>query len=404
MMPRLWLSARLRVAHPEQLLSGGDRPIAAAAAARLPGSVLLVKLGPLGEVVHALPAARAIRNAFPEAHLGWVVEHSSASLVRSQAWIDETIEWDRRRWVGLGKLFRRLRAGRWDAAIDFQGLFISGLIAWLSRAPRRVGCTPSLEAGHGFYNERLPLETLEVHAVERNLALAAQLIGAAPAAPIERPYLLRLPPAAERSGKTIFPLHPGDDDLAAVEAWGQSRRFNPAREQLVVLNPHGSRSANRWPVLHYVHLVQRLLQRPQVRVALSGGEAARATCDDISAPFGDAVWRADGRFSPLSMAALFSQASVVVAGDTGPLHLAAAVGAPTVALFGATSAVRSGPYAANAIVLDAELACSPCGAKACPLKYDPPLCMQQIPVDRVLAAVLSRLEQARPAQRLRKSA
>lgn len=385
-------------------MSFGNRPSAAAPAAPLPGSVLLVKLGSLGEVVHTLPAAKAIRNAFPEAHLGWVVEQSSASLVRSQPWVDETIEWGRRRWGALGKLLSRLRSGHWDAAIDFQGRFASGLIAWLSGAPRRVGFTPSLEAAHGFYNERLLLETLEIHAVERNLALAAKLIGEAPATPLERPYLLRLPPAGDLGAGTLFPLHPGNDDLAAVEAWAQSRHFTPAREQLVVLNPHGSRSANRWPAHHYIQLVQRLLKRPQVRVALSGGDAARETCDEIAAPFGDAVWRADGRFSPLSMAALFSQASVVVAGDTGPLHLAAAVGTPMVALFGATSAVRSGPYAANAIVLNAELACSPCGAKACPLKYDPPLCMQQIPVDRVLAAVLSRLEQARPAQRSRRSA
>lgn len=389
--------------HPEQLPFVGDRPHVAPAAT-LAGSVLVVKLGPLGEVVHALPAAKAIRNAFPEAHLGWVVEQSSASLVRSQPWVDETIEWNRRRWGGLGKLLSRLRSGRWDASIDFQGIFVSGLIARLSGASRRVGFMPSLEAGHGFYNERLLLESLEIHAVERNLALAAKLIGAAPATPIERPYLLRLPPAREEGAGALFALHPGNDDLAAVAAWSHSRSFNPAREQLVVLNPHGSRSANRWPVHHYIQLVQRLLQRPQVRVALSGGDAARETCDEIAAPFGDAVWRADGRFSALSMAALFSQAGAVVSGDTGPLHLAAAVGAPIVALFGATSAVRSGPYAGNAIVLEAELACSPCGAKACPLKYDPPLCMQQISVDRVLAAVLSRLEQARPAQRLRKSA
>ncbi|HUY92336.1 MAG TPA: glycosyltransferase family 9 protein [Pirellulales bacterium] len=390
--------------HPEQPLSVGDRPWAVQAATAFPGSVLLVKLGPLGEVVHTLPAAQAIREAFPDARIGWVVEQSSASLVRSQPWVDETIEWDRRHWGGLGKLIRRLRTGNWDAAVDFQGLLVSSLIAWFSGAPRRVGFIPSLEAGHWFYNERLPLESLEIHAVERHLALAAKLVGAAPAAPIDRPYLLRLPPTRDLHARTNFPMHPSADDLAAVEAWGQSRRFNPGREQLVILNPHGSLSANRWPVNHYVRLVQRLLERPQVRVALSGGVRARETCDDIAAPFGDAVWRADGRFSPLGMAALFSQASAVVAGDTGPLHLAAAVGAPVVALFGASSALRTGPYAANAIVLEAELACSPCGAKACPLKYDPPLCMQQIQVDRVLAAVLSRLAQARPAQPLRKSA
>lgn len=372
-----------------------------AGSAATPASVLAVKLGPIGEVIHALPAVRSLRAAFPQARLGWVVEQSSADLVRGQPWIDATIEWDRRRWGGFRRLFGQLRREHWDVAADFQGTLTSGLIARLSRAPRRVGFLPSLEAAHWFYNEYAPLESLDLHAVERNLALATKVGGVAPAAPIDRPYLLHLPPAG---GASTPALQPSDDDLAAVEAWRQSRRFDPHREQLVVLNPHGSRPAHRWPIHHYLRLVQRLLQRPQVRVALAGGVRSREICDEIAAPFGEAVWRADGRFSPLGMAALFSLASAVVSGDTGPLHLAAAIGAPVVALFGASSSLRTGPYASDALVLEADLACSPCLAKTCPLKYDPPLCMEQIHVDRVLAAVLTRLEQSRATERWRKSA
>lgn len=399
MMPRLCTAASLRVTRSDHLTLAAEQ-----ARPALPASLLAIKLGPLGEVIHALPAVQSLRTAFPHARLGWVVEPSSASLVRSQPWIDETIEWDRRRWGGFRQLVRRLRRERWEVAADFQGTIASGLIAWLSRASRRVGFLPSLEAAHFFYNEYAPLESLELHAVERNLALAAKLAGGVDVKPIDRPYLLQLPPAQDARGAPAPTLRPNDDDWAAVEAWRQSRRFDPDREQLVVLNPHGSRPAHRWPIHYYVRLVQRLLQRPQLRVALTGGVGSRAVCDEIASPFGDGVWRADGRFSPLGMAALFSQAGAVVSGDAGPLHLAAAVGAPVVALFGASSAVRSGPYASDAQVLQAELACSPCLAKSCPLKYDPPLCMEQIPVDRVLAAVLSRLEQSRSSKRLRKSA
>ena len=384
--------------------STSDRTSDAATAERsIPGSLLLIHLGPLSEIIHTLPAAQALRAAFPRSRLGWLVEPNSASLVRAQPWIDDTIEWEKRRWGGLPKLARRLRSDRWDVAGDFQGTFASGLIAWLSRAPRRAGFTPSLEGAHWFYNEPLLLESLDLHAVERYLSLAAKL-GAEPATPIDRPYLRRLPPTSESRDTLRFSLNPSDDDRSAVEAWRRSRRFDPDREQLVVLNPHGSRSAARWPVNHYIRLVQRLLEQRGVRVALSGGARSREICDAVAAPFGDAVWRADGRFGTLALAALFSLASAVVSGDAGPLHLAAAVGAPVVALFGPTSALRSGPYASDAIVLEAELACSPCLAKACPLKYDPPLCMEQIQVDRVLAAVLSRLEQARSFGRLRKAA
>lgn len=402
MMPRVCKAARLRVSHLDHPSHVADHLLPRSAAS--PASLLVVKLGPIGEVIHALPAVQLLRTAFPQARLGWIVEQSSASLVRSQPWVDAAIEWDRRRWGGFRQLVRRLRRDRWEIAADFQGTFTSGLIARLSRAPRRIGFLPSLEASHWFYNEYVPLESLDVHAVERNLALAAKLGGFSPAAPIDRPYLLHLPPARSASGTSGITLEPSDDDLAAVEAWRKSRRLDGNQEQLVVLNPHSSRPAHRWPTHHYIRLVQRLLQRPQVRVALAGGVGSREICDEIAAPFGEAVWRADGRFSPLGMAALFSFASAVVSGDTGPLHLAAAVGAPVVALFGASSAVRTGPYASDALVLEAELACSPCLAKACPLKYDPPLCMDQISVERVLAAVLTRLEQSRTAERWRKSA
>lgn len=401
MMPQLWKAARLRVTPLDHPSPDGDRLVQGSAASAPPTSVLVVRLGPLGEVVHALPAVRSLRAAFPHARLGWVVEQSSASLVRRQPWIDTTIEWDRRRWGGFRQLVRQLRSDRWDVAADFQGTVTSGLIARLSRAPRRVGFLPSLEAAHWFYNEYAPLESLDLHAVERNLALATKLGGVGAAAPIDRPYLLHLPPA---SGSSTSVLQPSDDDLAAVEAWRQSRRFDPKQERLIVLNPDSSRPAHRWPIHHYIRLVQRLVQRPQVRVALAGGVRSREICDEIAAPFDESVWRADGRFSPLGMAALFSLASAVVSGDSGPLHLAAAVGAPVVALFGASSSLRTGPYASNALVLEAELACSPCFAKTCPLKYDPPLCMEQIHVDRVFAAVLTRLEQSRVAERLRKSA
>ncbi|HEV7224684.1 MAG TPA: glycosyltransferase family 9 protein [Pirellulales bacterium] len=369
-----------------------------------PQSVLIVQLSSLAGVLHALPAARAIRAALPAARLGWVVESGQAGLVRRQPWIDETIEWDRPRWGGFREFRRRLSRTAWDIAIDFQGTFRSGLATRWSGAARRIGYLPSLELAHWFYNDCLPLESLDLHAVERNLDLAAKLGAGAADAPIDRPYLRQSPPVTNGQAPRLFGLQPGEDDLAAVAAWGRTRDFQPRRDQLVVLNPHASRPAHRWPVGHFIRLAERLLARGRVRVALSGGTAARETCDEIAAPFGDAVWRADGRFGPLGMAALFSQAGAVVSGDSGPLHLAAAVGAPLVALFGASSAMRNGPYASNATVLDRELACSPCMAKRCPLKYDPPLCMEQISVDRVLAAVLSRLAQWQQTDPRRKSA
>ncbi len=394
---------RSRVNHSLQLAQCQDVPSAASTAA-LPQSVLIVKLGGLGDVVHALPAAQAIRAALPHAHLGWAVERGSASIVRCQPWVDEVIEWERGRWGAHRSFFARLRRTPWQTAIDFQGSFRSGLVTYLSGAVRRIGYLPSLELAHWFYNDCLALETLDSHAVERNFGLAAKLGGTMPAVPIDRPYLRDEPPSPGDETRRLFPLLPTRQEREAVEAWCRTRNFIAGRDRLVVLNPYASRSANRWPVMHYIQLAQRLLNLPKVRVAVFGGVSARQVCDEIAEPFGDSIWRADGRFSPVGTAALFSHASVVVTGDSGPMHLAAAVGTSIVALFGATNALRSGPYASDAVVLNRELACSPCLAKRCPLKYDPPACLEQLSVDRVLAAVVSRLAQPRTGGQTRKSA
>ncbi len=393
------------MSHTLQLAQTEPHPLAApSSGAASPQSVLIVKLGALGDVVNALPAAQAIRAAAPSARLGWVVESGQAAIVRSQPWIDEVIEWNRRRWSKSGDFLRRLRHTRWEAAIDFQGSLRSGLAMYLSGARRRIGFTPSLELAQWFYNECVPLESLDRHPVERNFDLAAQLGAVMPGGPIDRPYLRDEAPTHAPGAERLFRLRPTNDELEAVEAWQRTRNFVPERDRLVVLNPHASRPANRWPVMHFIQLAQRLLSLGNVRVALAGGTSARETCDRIAEPFGERLWRADGRFSPLGTAALFSQADVVVTGDTGPMHLAAAMGTPIVALFGATDPMRSGPYSSSAVVLNRNLACSPCLAKRCPLNYVPAACLEQLSVDRVLAAVVSRLAQSQSDGLIRKSA
>jgi len=121
---------------------------------------------------------------------------------------------------------------------------------------------------------------------------------------------------------------------------------------------------------------------------------ARAVCDEIARRLGDGVWRADGQFTLPRTAALFREARVVVTGDTGPMHIAVAVGTPVIALFGPTNPQLTGPYAADAIVLNKHIECSPCLERRCPLNYDPPKCMDLITVEEVYDAVLARLGEA----------
>lgn len=367
----------------------------------MPDRILLVQLNGLGDLLHALPAGAALRRAQPAAHLAWAVDASYAELLSAQPWLDEVFAWDRRSWAGFAAFTRQLRYHDWDIAVDFQGRLRSGLVARLSRARRRVGYRPSLEMSHLFYNECQPLESLNVHAVERNLALVRHM-GVEPVPPLARPYLDRQAPA-ESEGPEPWPhFHARDRDLATVDAWCEVRNFDPRHEQLVVLNPTSNRSSHRWPAARFTQLARRLLALKGVRVALAAPAGASLLCDQVAEPLGAAVWRADGRFHPLALSVFLSRAAVVVSGDSGLLHLAVASGAIVVGLYGSSDVVRRGPYATNASVLTSGLACSPCYSKTCPLGSDPPHCMQEISVDRVFAAVVSRL--GRQSGQARKSA
>ncbi len=354
-------------------------------------NVLIVKLSSLGDVIHTLPAAQSIRASFPGCKLGWVVEKDHASLLHRQPFLDEVIEWDRRHWGSWAGFLRRLRGTKWDVVIDFQGLFRGGVMTWLSGAPRRVGYAPGREMAHWFYTDRVPLDGVRRHAVDRYLDLARWLGAALP----DLPVVLTAPggpsTALPGDGPGLFPIVSSDEDRAAVSHWLARHGFDADRDRLVILNPHCRRDANRWPADRFVGLARKLLAQPGIRVALAGGPVARTVCDDIARQLHDGVWRADGEFSLPRTAALFRQAKAIVTGDTGPMHIAVAVGAPVVALFGATSPVLTGPYAADAVVLDKYIECSPCLERRCPLNYDPPKCMDLITVEEVYDAVLARL-------------
>ncbi len=357
-------------------------------------NVLIVKLSSLGDVIHTLPAAQAIRAACPDCRLGWVVEKDQASLLHRQPFLDEVIEWDRRQWGSWADFLRRLRQTRWDVAIDFQGLFRSGLVTLLSGAGRRVGYSPGRELAHWFYTDSVPLDGVRRHAVDRYLDLVGRLGVALPGLPVAPGAVSPSSSASSGDGTVLFPLPSSEEDHTAVRRWLERHGFDADRHQLAILNPHSRRDANRWPSDRFVGLGRRLLAHPGIRVALAGGTVARAVCDEIARQLGDGVWRADGQFSLPSTAALFREARVVVTGDTGPMHIAVAVGTPVVALFGPTSPQLTGPYAADAIVLDKHIECSPCLERRCPLNYDPPKCMDLITVEEVYDAVLARLGEA----------
>ncbi|HEU4369204.1 MAG TPA: lipopolysaccharide heptosyltransferase I [Methylomirabilota bacterium] len=298
--------------------------------------IALVKLSSLGDVIHALPVAASLRAARPAARLTWIVERREAAVLRDHPALDEIVVADTRGWrrarrpaavrVALGQalaLRRRLAATRFDVALDLQGLVKSGVIAAATRAPLRIG----FAAGVGreplsalFTNRRVVPPPAARHVVEQYLALLE------PLGVVERRLEFRLPvtPAAE----------------TAIDEWLAAADLKP-HGRLVLLNPGAGRPDKRWPPEHFAALARGLVRDADARVVVTWG------------PGEDGIARAIAAAAPVTLApptdlqalpALLRRASVVVAADTGPLHLAAAAGTPCVGLYGPTSAVRNGPY------------------------------------------------------------
>ncbi|HKD63088.1 MAG TPA: glycosyltransferase family 9 protein [Candidatus Acidoferrales bacterium] len=289
-------------------------------AARCPHRFLLVRLSSLGDVVHAVPAASGLRDAFPEAQIDWVIDARWQRLLEGNPDLNEVIVYDRRKSGGLSSSIRKLRAARYTCAIDFQGLYKSALLALASGAPRRIGFQSSY-AREGLVsmlytdhvNPRGP------HKVDHNRTLVERA-GAHLAAP-------RFPLA----------IRPEDDELVVREL--QSRSIT----DFYVLNPGGGWVSKCWPAERYGELHRQLATRHGWRGVVTVGPGEENLARDLIRAAGDSAPVA----IPLALGplmALLRRAKLIVSGDTGPLHLASALGTPVVGLFGPTDPARNGPF------------------------------------------------------------
>jgi heptosyltransferase I len=288
---------------------------------------LLVRLGSLGDVIHALPAASALRDAFPEARIDWLIEPKWQRLLEGNPDLTEIISLEKKSAGGLITTTRKLRAARYACAIDFQGLYKSALPAFASGAPRRIGF-PSTYAREGFaslfYTDRV--NPRGAHKVDHNLTLAAAA-GARPSPP-------RFP----------LTLRPEDEKQVAQEL----ARHN--LENFYVLNPGGGWRSKCWPPERYGELHHRLAVQHNWRGVVTFGPGEEDLAEELISAAGDSAPVA----LPLSLGplmALLRRAKFVVSADTGPLHLASALGAPVVGLFGPTDPARNGPYGGQNVVV-----------------------------------------------------
>jgi lipopolysaccharide heptosyltransferase I len=301
--------------------------------------IALVKLSSLGDVVHALPAAHALRRAFPDAHLTWVVEARERAILEGNPDLDQILHVDTRFWrkeftkaggpaVVWGKLaglIRRLRAGRFDVALDLQGLWKSGALTWLTGAPLRVGFT----ARHCrepwnilFTNRRVVPPRSATHVVEKNLALL---------------QALNVP-----AGEAVFPIATDPQGEDAAEAFLTAQGVKP-QDLLVALYLGAGQARKRWPLPAFRTLADQMASRLGARVLVLWGPGEESLVREFREGVPPTTLVAPLTSIP-ELTSLIRRVSLLIGGDTGPLHIGAAVGRPVIGLYGPTDAARNGPF------------------------------------------------------------
>jgi heptosyltransferase-1 len=340
---------------------------------RLDGArrILLIKPSALGDVVHALPVVASLKRRYPEIPLDWLIEEEAAPLVEGHPAVAEFVVSGRRRWqrqlrhpAAVPGALREIRAfarkvrGRYDAVLDLQGLLKSALYVLAARAPIRVGLADGREGATWVLTHRVSVPPQPVHAVERYLALA----GAVDAASVGRDFTI--------------PVAPADVVVAEGVLAGLPR-------PIVVLHPAARWPTKLWESARWRDLASALC-RDGAGVVVTGAAEDRAMAAAIGEGLNPAPRSLAGRVSLKQLVAVLRSADLMITVDSGPMHIAAVVGTPVLALFGATDPARTGPLGTG-YVLHRRLPCSPCLQRRCAIA-DTLRCMRDIDVPEVLAA------------------
>jgi ADP-heptose:LPS heptosyltransferase len=335
-----------------------------------PKRILIVLNGAIGDVVRALPLLGRIRRGFPTAHIAWAIEPKSAPILKGHPWLDEIILYDRRRapWSFVPFL-KRVRDGRFDLAIDLQRHLKSGIISMVSGARERIGFSAqnTKEFNHLFSTRQIEpqpemkLKILQYQAFGDALGL--------PSVPIE----FGLAPSFRELQRARDFLKDAPHSRMGVilgSSW-PSRLYFPKSIAAVVRG-----------VCDLAHVNG---DGPALFPVLLGGPEEIALATEVMRELGGlAALNLAGKTSLRDLIGIFSECEVAFGPDSGPMHIAAAVGCPIVSLWGATSPKRSAPWGFDEFAIAGDIPCHPCYLRTCPVGRE---CMHRIAPDDVVKAI-----------------
>jgi lipopolysaccharide heptosyltransferase II len=336
--------------------------------------ILILKPSALGDVVQALPVLRLLKLHFPVSEIYWWIDSTLQPLLEADPDLSGRFAFERRRWASplhwdeLLASVRRMRALKFDWVIDLQSLARSGAVGWLANGEVTVGLDDAREGARGFYDLVTLRPSFHTHAVDWYL---------------ETLRLLRVPVHSN------FTWLPERQEVAA----GVREKWQADRARWLILQPGARWITKRWPVESFAELARRLAKgATELRFAILGGKEDIPLGATIAQAVPDRCLDITGKTSLPEMVEWIRLSEMMVTNDTGPMHVAAALGKPVIALFGPTEPRRTGPYGqVNWALQLNSLPCVPCFKATC--AYQKPFeCLRGLSPAAVEGAVLRRLE------------
>jgi len=344
-------------------------------------NILIVKLSSIGDVVHTLPSLAALRSNYPKSRITWVVEEEAYDLLNDNPLLNEAIPFLKRKWVNnlcsltnltqtlkeIYSFLKRIRSQDYDVILDFQGLLKSGILLFLCRGKRKIGYDKTRELSHLFLNERVEPYDKDTHAVERYLNLVRYLGG--------------------EDIPCYFPLVISPQDKENMEGvlWENGIRSDLP---MVVFSPWARWESKLWWEHNFARLADLAIDKLNAQVILTGSKQNAKGNERILSFMKNKALDLAGRTNLREIAHLFTLSDCVITLDSAPLHIASAVQAPVISLFGPTAPWRTGPYpASQGTVIRKTLPCSPCFKRKC----DDHICMKDIKVEEVYNVLESKV-------------
>ncbi|MGO9451661.1 MAG: lipopolysaccharide heptosyltransferase II [Candidatus Binataceae bacterium] len=334
-----------------------------------PPRILVKEVNWLGDVVMSLPALRAIRHTYADAHLAILIKRELAGFFDGIGWIDEVIPYSVARGVlGIGdrlSIVSAIRAHRFDLAVLFPNSFESALWVTMAGVPRRAGYIKDARGPMLTLKASPPPEAIGGHQVHYWLTMVRATVDAI-------------------GDAQDLAIEPSESRLNAMWAWIGSRRKH-ADSSLIAIAPAAAFGpAKEWPALHFARLIDELAEHHSAECVLIGAPGERAKCDQIATSSKAGAIVAAGETDVTDLVAILALANGFVGNDSGAMHVAAALGRPTVGIFGSTNPERTGPMGPQTHVLWRHLECSPCLARTC--RFGHYNCLNEItPADAIAA-------------------